>query len=355
MGPTNVKLEDKIVDDWTQANTQQDGESRVFNRPDWATMFSGNGYIDPTQKAAAFDAIKQNDPGFFKKQMDSYKTFGAGASSVTGDTANDTLNFVSGASDKGFLGGDFSAPAMMIASFGIGAAAPAMGISNVEAALAKAGLSTVMGGNPVTSLANGGLSYLTSTFTGGAESGAQVESPSEGLIGTGNPNVYAANETGTMNDAGPQTGGGEPQQIDTSGAPDTGSGAGSAETIQAENLFSGLNADQSTFGKIIDWANANKGGAGLIAGLGAGALGVAGGVGSALLNKSAAESKIQADRQLLQDKAAQDRALLDYKRGLIQSGSYFDSKGTPTAAPRAPLRRPDGSLVFAQPGLLTGR
>lgn len=246
------------------------------------------------------------------------------------------------------------------------AVAAAYGVPLWVTSAAKAGLSLASGADPLDAIVNGGLSYLSGNVLQGLSvDGAGIGGsdfvgdlpvdPSAGspAIGTGDGNVFASADTETMNDASVIDG---PVQIDSDSIVDpTGSGASTVDTVNAENAFTQGGGYQP--GGIIDsvlkFANENQT---LTGGMVSGALGVVGGIGSALLNKSTAEKKMEADKELLSQKTVEDLKAAENKRAMIQSGSYFDSK-LGVSAPQATrqLRRPDGTLVYAQPGLITGQ
>lgn len=271
-----------------------------------------------------------------------------------------------------------------VASAVLGPIMGAQGFGALETALAKVGLSVATGGNPITSLANGGLSFLTGSFTGGAEGSGYaptvddlpVDTGGGGLIGTGDQYTFAGGVSDTGFGAGrvPTTGaddlndalnasdlesgksvldgrGQTYDQFKSAMAPSvpTSPGASNSNESNRENNFDNGETqrilDRGPGGVEKSWyeklADNKLAAAGIVGGLG-----LIGGIGSGLMAKSASDARIAADRELAERKTESEKDLLSYKRGLIQSGSYFDSRGTPTAAPKALLRRPDGSLVF---------
>src|SRR3990167_6197064 len=123
----------------------------------------------------------------------------------------------------------------------------------------------------------------------------------------------------------------------------------------ANEFVSGLNTDASTGGDttngLLDWAKQNKelatgivmAGGGLLKGIGDRA---------ALLENT--ENQIEWQKELITERAKQEIAQLEEKRKLTQSGSYWSAPFN-YKAPTGPLRRPDGSLVYAPGGGLIGR
>ena len=77
-----------------------------------------------------------------------------------------------------------------------------------------------------------------------------------------------------------------------------------------------------------------------------------GGAGQALLNQQTEEEKIQGAKDLLSQKTEEEARIAANKKAAIQGGSYFDAPlgFRPSGAP---LRRPDGTLVY--PGLIRSR
>lgn len=103
--------------------------------------------------------------------------------------------------------------------------------------------------------------------------------------------------------------------------------------------ISGAGAQKGFLNSAIDWAKENPQ---LATGLALAGGGVLKGVGDAA-----------AARELLQEKLQQAKELEEWKRRFTQEGSYWT--GTlPFSAPRqqVPLRRPDGTLVYAPTGFL---
>lgn len=212
----------------------------------------------------------------------------------------------------------------------------------------------------------GGLSEAGSAFlgSGGAEGYAATlaaEDAAAGALATG-AGVVPAVETG-MQTWGPEVGSEAPYAPVEAGLPPApsvpppGNGAPSGLPPGAEqapapvtDLGKKLVGEPSMFDEFLGLVKQYPGPAASLAG---GVLSAAGGVGAALLGSSANDKKIQAEKDLLAEKTTQEQAMLDYKRGLIQSGSYFGST-LPVQAPAQPrpLRRPDGSLVFGPNGLI---
>lgn len=228
----------------------------------------------------------------------------------------------------------------------------------VAGALTKAGFSAASGGNPIQS---GALSLLSGAITGGGGELGDLSTTDlgGGYSGLGQASAgmdgftYAA-------DVGTQPGSATVSNVGDDGITSSFQSldAPPPESIVSADAYStdipGGPAD-GIIDRVMQWANANPGGARIAAGLGAGALGVAGGIGSALLNRDTAEKRMRAYKELLSQRTAEEAKAMDNKRAFVQGGSYFDTKGLPVApAATQPLRRPDGSLVYAQPGIISG-
>ena len=85
-------------------------------------------------------------------------------------------------------------------------------------------------------------------------------------------------------------------------------------------------------------------------------LAAVGGVGQAALQSDIAAKKIIADRELQEQKTRNAMQLEEWKRAFTQGGSYFDTGGVgfkPSGT--TGLRRPDGTLVYARPGIIAGQ
>lgn len=79
------------------------------------------------------------------------------------------------------------------------------------------------------------------------------------------------------------------------------------------------------------------------------ATGIIGGIGqSGMLDR-----KIQADKEMQEQKMADAQSLEEWKRRFIQGGSSYDAK-VPFQPTNQPLKRPDGSNVYATPGIVAG-
>lgn len=65
------------------------------------------------------------------------------------------------------------------------------------------------------------------------------------------------------------------------------------------------------------------------------------------------DKRIAADRELLTQKTTEAQRLEEWKRRFTQGGSYFDAQVNMKPKSNV-LRRPDGSVVYAQPGIITG-
>ncbi len=263
-----------------------------------------------------------------------------------------------------------------IAMMAVAAIAAAHGVPMWATALGKAGFSLASGADPGDAILNGGLSYLTGNMLSGAgvdtagmensfDSGAMNEVLNRGtdVVGTGDPFTFAGGVSDTGYGAGKTAdidlGGensfdnGQMQGIVDQGPaaiPDTQS---PAPWEERSRVYRAPGLVEQYMNPLVDWANQNPGASKLIGAIGGGALTMAGGVGAALLNKSAAEMKIEADRALASQKTEELLKEAQNKRAMVQGGSYFDSRiGVTAPVKTRQLRRPDGSLVFAQPGII---
>ena len=119
MSLQSINLTDKLLNDYWQAHHVFDGESNYYNLPSYLNGMvsaTGNGFYDPSNKQAIFDAIKANDPSGFNSIVNGYKDF-FGHGSLTGTGPNDTLNY-----DYQDSGNDWFAPGAMLAAPFAGAA-----------------------------------------------------------------------------------------------------------------------------------------------------------------------------------------------------------------------------------------
>lgn len=81
-----------------------------------------------------------------------------------------------------------------------------------------------------------------------------------------------------------------------------------------------------------------------------------GGAGQGLLNREIAEKRIIAERELQDQRLANAQKLEEWKRAFTQGGSYFDTGGVGfKSTGTTGLRRPDGTLVYARPGIIAGQ
>ncbi len=138
--------------------------------------------------------------------------------------------------------------------------------------------------------------------------------------------------------------------------------ASEAMTLAGEGLGAGPSAGSGWLGEVgatLPWyerawnfANANRGAMSLASS----AMQVAGGVGKGLLDSNNMDKKIAADAALADRAQSNKMELENFKRGMIQSGSY--GQGTlPVSAPaqQRPLTRPDESPVYGPRGLILAR
>lgn len=91
-----------------------------------------------------------------------------------------------------------------------------------------------------------------------------------------------------------------------------------------------------------------------LATVGAGQLvsGVVSGVGNNITQNQLADKKAKADRELLAARTQEEANALEARRRFVQSGSYYSAAVPMRAGPQQPLRRPDGTSVYAPNGLI---
>lgn len=355
---------EKIIEDFVRDNTRTDGESTGYSGPNFGGLMSFQGQVDPENREAVLDAIKKEHPDWYAKTRDQYAQLGLGSGGkISGEGANDTLTFTSGEDSAGSLG----EWGMLVSAFAAPILGPSMGLSKIEAAIAKAGISIATGQDPITALVNGGLSTLTGSIFGEAnatlgensfDTGAmnEVLTRTPDVVGTGTGNVVASTG-GIVNDASvvdaPSTAGTPSAENYAEAYPGSSQGTGGLDMSNSNPASYKPGGIIDGFMKMVNGMTPQQ--ATLAGALGAGALGVVGGIGSALLNKDTAEKRIQADKDLLAQKTTEEQKAAENKRAMIQSGSYFDAKiGVAAPTTPRPLRRPNGALVYAQPGIVAG-
>lgn len=187
-------------------------------------------------------------------------------------------------------------------------------------------LKTAQAATPTTDTPGSYSDEIAANQAGGGTSGP----PADYTTATGNDDPMAPSATGS--DAAASTDGmwGPPGY-------DVGATSGADIATSGVPAPTGMSAIMKD---ILGFANNNK----TLVTAGVGAIGS---MGSALLTSSATDKKIQADKDLLSQKTTELAKIDADKRALVQSGSYFDANLGVSPAATAPLRRPDGSLVYA--------
>lgn len=113
-------------------------------------------------------------------------------------------------------------------------------------------------------------------------------------------------------------------------------------------------ASRGIIGGAMDWATKSPSNTLLALGGLQAATGVVGGVGQYMAQRDLQEERLNAERELQQQKVDDAKELEEWKRRFTQSGSYFDANIPFRRKPGAILRRPDGSPVYASPGIVAG-
>lgn len=178
MAATSVNLYDRLLNDYI-GQVSGAGITGVgyADAPGWLREILGPvgpQTATPEQKAAAVQAIQQNDPGRYGQLMTQYgSSYGAGRSSISGSGADATLNY-----DFGGGQNDWLAPVGMIAAYGAGT------LSNLAAGASDVGY--------VNSFDSGAMQNVFNNGNGAAFSGT-------GFQGVGADAIYGDVATGGGN------------------------------------------------------------------------------------------------------------------------------------------------------------
>jgi len=291
---------------------------RGFNRPD---------YEVPKEDGGLFGALDKMVPDTLG---------GALAFMVLAGTG---LNALAGA---GAAGAGMSASELASADIALGGAGGSAGAASLGAASSGGFLSDIV---------QKGVDFLGGGEGGGFDLGKMFNSFSDGVKSFFSPaadSPWGANaiSDATTGMAGDTAGSLIESQMGMGETIATKAADAAGIATSAGDVVTG-GAKKGVIDQVLDWGKANPA-------LASGALQLGGGLLKGVGDSAAMDKKIAAEKEIAAGRSPE--AILAAQRAQAASSGAYGQKvgfGAP-AAPRM-LRRPDGSLVYAQPGLIAGR